>query len=60
MLPSPDLAERIQHDWEWTPYNRDTFYTPLKDEGYLDYAIHGQRGHGEIAAEKKGQSKANI
>jgi len=62
-ISNPDLAERIQNNWEWTPYNRDTFYLPLKDEGYLDYAVHGQRGHGEIAAEtkrKEKDSKANM
>lgn len=49
---SPDLPERIRNGWPFTPYNRDTFYTP-GPEGYIDYAVYGQRGHGEEAAEKK-------
>jgi len=62
-ISNPDLPARVKNGWEWTPYNRDTFYTPLKDVGYLDYAVHGQRGHGEEAAEKKEQErqqKANM
>lgn len=51
-LFSPDLVERIKNYWELTPYDRSTFYTQ-GPEGYIDYAVYGQRGHGEEAAEKK-------
>lgn len=51
-ITSPDLPERIRNGWPFTPYNRDTFYTP-GPVGYIDYAVHGQRGHGEEAAEQK-------
>ena len=57
-ISNPDLVERIRKDLAWTKYNRDTFYTPLKDEGYLDYAVYGKRGHGEIAEEQKAQAQA--
>ena len=58
-ISNPDLKERIQNDLPWTQYNRDTFYLPLSDTGYLDYAVAGQRGHGEEAEEKKKQEKEN-
>lgn len=61
---SPDLPARIKNNQKWTPYDRSMFYTPLSDEGYIDYAVYGERGHGEIAAEKKEQEqeqqKANM
>lgn len=62
-ISNPDIVERIRRGLAWTPYNRETFYGPLSDEGYVDYAPYGQRGHGEIAAEKKALAqaqKANI
>ena len=60
-ISNPDVPDRIRNDWEWTPHNRETFYTPLSDIGYIDYAVHGKRGHGEEAAEKKAQKqKANM
>lgn len=49
---SPDLPERIRNGQPFTPYNRDTFYTP-GPVGYIDYAVYGERGHGEEAAEQK-------
>jgi len=58
-ISNPDLKERIENDLPWTQYNRDTFYLPLSDTGYLDYAVAGQRGHGEEAEEKKKQEKEN-
>lgn len=51
-ISNPDLPERIRNGWPFTPHNRDTFYTP-GPEGYIDYAVYGQRGHGEEAAERK-------
>jgi len=63
-ISNPDLPERIKNNQKWTGYDRSTFYTPLSDEGYIDYAVYGERGHGEIVAEKKekeeAQKKANM
>jgi len=51
-ISNPDLPERIRNGQPFTPYNRDTFYTP-GPVGYIDYAVYGERGHGEEAAEQK-------
>ncbi|KAK5175387.1 uncharacterized protein LTR77_000526 [Saxophila tyrrhenica] len=36
-ISNPDLVYRLQHDIEFTKYNRDTFYIPKSKEGYIDY-----------------------
>lgn len=56
-IANPDLPDRIRNGQPFTPYNRDTFYTP-GPVGYIDYAVYGERGHGEEAAEKKKEKEA--
>ena len=38
-ISNPDLPFRIQHGIDLAPYNRETFYTPKSEEGYIDYAF---------------------
>ncbi|KIV94087.1 hypothetical protein PV10_05243 [Exophiala mesophila] len=38
-ISTPDLPFRIQKGLELTQYDRATFYTPQKAEGYVDYAF---------------------
>ena len=56
-IANPDLPDRIRDGHELTPYDRKTFYNPLSDSGYIDYATYGHRGHGEEAAEQKEREK---
>ncbi|KAF1978458.1 FMN-linked oxidoreductase [Bimuria novae-zelandiae CBS 107.79] len=36
-ISTPDLVFRLEKGIELNPYDRDTFYSPMKAEGYLDY-----------------------
>jgi N-ethylmaleimide reductase len=36
-VSNPDLPERIAKNLPLTPYDRETFYTPLQAHGYIDY-----------------------
>jgi NADPH2 dehydrogenase len=36
-VSNPDLVFRVRKGIELAKYDRDTFYTPKKAEGYLDY-----------------------
>ncbi|KAF9890558.1 hypothetical protein FE257_005689 [Aspergillus nanangensis] len=36
-IANPDLPFRIKNEIPITKYDRDTFYTPVQPEGYLDY-----------------------
>lgn len=38
-ISTPDLPFRVKNGLELTPYDRTTFYTPQKAEGYVDYAF---------------------
>ncbi|KAJ6099794.1 NADH-dependent flavin oxidoreductase [Penicillium canescens] len=39
-ISNPDLPLRAREDIPFTPYDRDTFYTPLSEKGYVDYPFH--------------------
>lgn len=36
-ISTPDLVFRVQKGLELNPYDRNSFYQPMKKEGYLDY-----------------------
>lgn len=36
-ISNPDLPFRVQHGLRLQEYDRDTFYVPFSDKGYLDY-----------------------
>ncbi|PKS08745.1 hypothetical protein jhhlp_004798 [Lomentospora prolificans] len=36
-VSTPDLVFRVRNNIEPNQYDRSTFYTPMKDEGYIDY-----------------------
>ncbi|EJD49121.1 FMN-linked oxidoreductase [Auricularia subglabra TFB-10046 SS5] len=36
-ISNPDLPRRVQRGIPFTPYDRDSFYTPKDPKGYLDY-----------------------
>jgi NADPH2 dehydrogenase len=36
-ISTPDLVYRIEKGIEPNPYNRDTFYVPKSEKGYIDY-----------------------
>jgi NADPH2 dehydrogenase len=36
-ISTPDLVFRLKKGIEFTPYNRDTFYVPKSEKGYIDY-----------------------
>jgi N-ethylmaleimide reductase len=36
-VSNPDLPERIANGLPLSPYDRDSFYTPLQAHGYIDY-----------------------
>jgi NADPH2 dehydrogenase len=36
-ISTPDLVFRIQKGIELNPYDRDTFYIPKSEKGYVDY-----------------------
>ncbi|OAP61948.1 hypothetical protein AYL99_04151 [Fonsecaea erecta] len=36
-ISTPDLVFRIANNIDLSPYNRDTFYTPKSEVGYIDY-----------------------
>ncbi|KAF1837091.1 FMN-linked oxidoreductase [Decorospora gaudefroyi] len=38
-ISTPDLVFRLQKGIEFTPYNRDTFYVPKSEKGYIDYSF---------------------
>lgn len=49
-VSNPDLVFRLREGVEFAPYDRSTFYTPKKPEGYIDIpnsdryrAVNGQR-----------------
>jgi NADPH2 dehydrogenase len=39
-ISNPDLPLRVKEDIPFTHYDRDTFYTPLLEKGYVDYPSH--------------------
>lgn len=39
-ISNPDLPLRVKDGIPLTHYNRDTFYTPLSEKGYVDYPFH--------------------
>jgi len=41
-ISNPDLVYRIEKGLALQPYDRDTFYTPKKAEGYTDYPFSEQ------------------
>ncbi|EXJ76234.1 NADPH2 dehydrogenase [Cladophialophora psammophila CBS 110553] len=41
-ISTPDLPFRIANNIELTPYNRDTFYTPKSEVGYIDYSFSNE------------------
>ncbi|KAH6675297.1 hypothetical protein F5X68DRAFT_39973 [Plectosphaerella plurivora] len=41
-LSTPDLVYRIRKGIPLNPYDRKTFYTPVQDEGYIDYAFSAE------------------
>lgn len=41
-ISNPDLVFKMQRGIDFTKYNRDTFYTPGKIEGYTDYAYSNE------------------
>jgi N-ethylmaleimide reductase len=40
-VSNPDLPDRIARGLPLSPYDRDTFYTPLQAHGYVDYLRFG-------------------
>ncbi|RMZ71746.1 nadh:flavin oxidoreductase nadh oxidase family [Pyrenophora seminiperda CCB06] len=36
-ISTPDLAYRLRKGIEFNPYDRDTFYVPKSEKGYIDY-----------------------
>ena len=36
-ISTPDLPFRLQHGVDFEPYDRDTFYVPKSEKGYIDY-----------------------
>ncbi|KAF2236578.1 FMN-linked oxidoreductase [Viridothelium virens] len=36
-VSNPDLAFRVKHGIEFTPYDRNTFYKRKSEDGYIDY-----------------------
>jgi NADPH2 dehydrogenase len=36
-ISTPDLVFRLQKGIEFTPYDRDSFYIPKSEKGYIDY-----------------------
>ncbi|USP73693.1 12-oxophytodienoate reductase 1 [Curvularia clavata] len=36
-ISTPDLVFRLQNGIEFTPYDRDSFYIPKSEKGYIDY-----------------------
>jgi NADPH2 dehydrogenase len=41
-VSNPDLVFRVKKGIELAKYDRDTFYTPKKPEGYIDYPFSEQ------------------
>ncbi|KAI0448883.1 NADH:flavin oxidoreductase/NADH oxidase [Xylaria acuta] len=41
-ISNPDLVFRLKEGIEFTKYDRSTFYTPKKAEGYIDFPISDQ------------------
>ncbi|OAL03654.1 FMN-linked oxidoreductase [Phaeosphaeriaceae sp. SRC1lsM3a] len=41
-IATPDLPFRVKEGLDLNQYNRDTFYTPKKSEGYVDYEFSAQ------------------
>ncbi|KAI0466657.1 NADH:flavin oxidoreductase/NADH oxidase [Xylaria cf. heliscus] len=41
-ISNPDLVFRLKEGIEFTKYDRSTFYTPQKAEGYIDFPISDQ------------------
>ncbi|KAK2739086.1 hypothetical protein FQN55_009619 [Onygenales sp. PD_40] len=41
-ITTPDLAFRVKHGIELTPYERAKFYTPKSPEGYIDYPFSAE------------------
>jgi 2,4-dienoyl-CoA reductase-like NADH-dependent reductase (Old Yellow Enzyme family) len=39
-ISNPDLPLRTKEGIPFTKYDRDTFYTPLSEKGYVDYPFH--------------------
>lgn len=60
MRVSPDLPSRIKNGQSWTKYDRPTFYNKYSTEGYTDYAVFGQEGHGEKVKRAKETAEAKL
>ncbi|KAI2768605.1 putative oxidoreductase [Daldinia loculata] len=41
-ISNPDLPFRVQHQLPLQPYDRDTFYLPFSEKGYLDYQFSNE------------------
>jgi len=41
-LANPDLPKRLEKNLPLTQYNRNTFYTPMSPEGYIDYPFYDE------------------
>ncbi|GLA17647.1 hypothetical protein AnigIFM63309_005816 [Aspergillus niger] len=41
-IANPDLPFRIRHDVHLNPYDRESFYTPLQENGYTDYPFSAE------------------
>jgi NADPH2 dehydrogenase len=41
-ISTPDLVFRLQKGIDLTPYNRDSFYIPKSEKGYIDYPFSKQ------------------
>ncbi|GMM30037.1 NADPH dehydrogenase [Martiniozyma asiatica (nom. inval.)] len=39
---NPDLANRLKNGWELTAYDRQTFYNPMSNVGYLNFTKYGE------------------
>ncbi|KAH7083498.1 hypothetical protein BKA63DRAFT_154132 [Paraphoma chrysanthemicola] len=49
-ISTPDLPFRVKNGLDLNPYNRDTFYTPMKAEGYIDYEFSTHFGRTTAAS----------
>lgn len=49
-LANPDLPLRIRDGLPLNAYRRESFYTPMQEEGYLDYPFSSQSKGAELGA----------
>ncbi|KAK3068975.1 Chanoclavine-I aldehyde reductase fgaOx3 [Teratosphaeriaceae sp. CCFEE 6253] len=52
-ISTPDLVYRLERGIEFTPYDRDTFYVPKSERGYVDYPFSDEFKR-EKGVKKKG------